>query len=433
MNLAVIGLGKLGLPLAALHAKTHRVYGVDSDAYNVKVINSGRPPIIEPHLPPLLKRVVDAGHLTAHSDYGVVTGTDMSLVIVPTPSLQNGSFDSKYVLSAVEEIGKAIAPQTNRHVVVICSTVMPGECDGIIRATLETASAKVVGENVGLVYSPEFIALGTVIRDMEHPAMVLIGESDPLSGTTYAKLAPPGIPVRKMGLTSAEIAKISLNAYVTMKISFANTLGEICENTCNADAHQITEAIGLDPRVGEPYIRPGGPFGGPCFPRDSKAFGVFANSVGVEPALADATDRINERQINRTIRHIQACGRNSVGILGLTYKPGAGITEEAFGINLALELHRRDYTVKVFDPLVAVKPGMLPKDVVWSLDPQACFGNEMTTVITNPDRAYTKLFPNMLSSDQRNQSIVIDCWDYLPNSPWDDTHIIRLGKGEQCS
>lgn len=435
-TLAVIGLGKLGLPLAALQAQHHRVFGVDLDAHTVKMVNAGRSPIIEPYLPPLLKKVVDGGSLSAHTEYDVVTGTDMSLVIVPTPSNEQGVFTTEYVVEAVRNIGAAVAHQANRHVVVICSTVMPGQCDAAIRPALEAASGKTVGENIGLIYSPEFIALGSVISDMKYPAVTLIGESDEVSGKAYLAVAraitnegPSLPPFRKMSLASAEITKIALNAYVTMKISFANTLGEICESVRGADAQAIADAIGLDPRVGKPYIRPGGPFGGPCFPRDNRAFAAFGESVGVHTPLAVATDEVNDRQVDRIMHHIERVGRKTVGVMGLTYKAGAPIFEESFGMKLAVELHRREYVVKVYDPFAIVRPQGLPDEISWNLNPEACFGNTTTTVLTLPDSRVAKLLPEVLSADIRTTSIIIDVWDFLPPSPWDATHIIRLGKG----
>lgn len=434
MNLAVIGLGKLGLPLAVLQAKHHNVIGIDLDAAVVKKINNGVSPLMEPGVPNLLSKAIKSGAFTATTNMAEVEGSDMSLVIVPTPSLDSGAFTSRYVLSAVSAIGAAIKDQAKRHVVVICSTVMPGECEGSITSVLESTSGKTVGgDSLGLVYSPEFIALGSVLFDMENPSMVIIGESDPASGSTYERLVVSDVPVRFMSLTSAEIAKISLNAFVTMKISFANTLGEICENTLDADASAIAEAIGLDPRVGSAYIRPGGPYGGPCFPRDNRAFGIVGRDAGIPMVLSEATDKVNDRQIARVIKHIQKHDRKRIGIVGFTYKPGTPIFEESFGLKLSKQLLFLDYEVVVYDPMLKAKPADVPEEIIWRMRPELCFGNSMTTVITTPDRNIGNLFPEIFSDDARIASVVIDCWDFLPPSPWDATHIVRLGKGEQCS
>ena len=436
MKLTVIGLGKLGLPLACLQAQHHRVFGIDLNQDTVNAINRGRSPIDEPGVEDLIDEVVlVTGQLTAHSNYGPVTGTDMSMVIVPTPSGGLGAFSSQYVIEALREIGTAIAGQVNRHVVVICSTVMPGECDGF-RSVLEKYSGKEVGgRDLGLVYSPEFIALGTVIEDMKWPAVTLIGESDEESGRAYLQVARsitnegPGLPpYRRMSLTSAEIAKISLNAYVTMKISFANVLGEVCERYAEADAFEIAQAIGLDPRVGKQYLRPGGPYGGPCFPRDNRAFALVGENVGVSMPLAKATDEINDRQIDRMVRHLASYSQRTVGILGLSYKPGTSITEESFGIKLAKALEAEGYEVRVFDKGVQRKVGVLPLDVMWHTDLGMCVGNDVITVIANPDPAIVGHFPTVLSGEARQGAVIIDPWDCIPKGPWDETHVIRLGR-----
>lgn len=427
MDLAVIGLGKLGLPLACLQAQHHRVFGIDTTPETVRLVNHGISPIVERGIVPLLKEVINSGQLTAHSEYSVVTGTDLSLVIVPTPSKDSGEFSSAYVVDAVRQIGKAVRTQDNRHVVVVCSTVMPGTCDGIVRETLEMASRKRVGEDIGLIYSPEFIALGTVIEDMKNPAMTLIGESDELSGATYARLAVHDKPVRFMGLTSAEIAKIALNAYVTMKISFANVLGELCESYVDADATDISQAIGLDPRVGRQYVRPGGPYGGPCFPRDNRAFTLVGENVGVSMPLAKATDEINDRQIDRVVRHLASYPQRTVGILGLSYKPGAPISEESFGVKLAEELIRRDYRVKVYDHLIKPDKSLLPDEVTWA-DLPGCVGDDIVTIIAIPDPAIISQFPIVFSGDKRNRSTVVDCWNCLPAGPWDETNVVRMNR-----
>lgn len=427
MNLAVIGLGKLGLPLALLQSKNHNVVGIDLNKKIVDMVNRGIPPIWEPEVPGRLTRALADGTFVATTDMGQVEGTEISLIIVPTPSSDDGSFSSKYVLDAIMGIGQAIRNQDKRHVVVVCSTVMPGQCEGPIREMLEKESGKTVGDSVGLVYSPEFIALGSVIEDMLNPDVTLIGSSDPVSSGTYAAICPQGVPVHYMSLTSAELAKISLNSYVTMKISFANTLGEICEHLPGANAQDVSKAIGADSRVGSAYIRPGGPYGGPCFPRDNRAFVSLGTSLGVDTPLAIATDKVNRRQIGRVLEHVTKHDRKRVGILGFTYKQRTPIVEESFGINLAKQLLFEGYEVVAYDPMLKRKPEEAPEELDWVMNPESCFGNNTVTVVTLPEREISELFPKILSDGGRINSVVIDCWNSLPMGPWDDTHIVRLG------
>lgn len=434
--ISVVGLGKLGLPLATLHAQHTLVLGVDLSTQTVAAIRSKECPITESGVKDLLVRAIIQKSFHAYTDYAAVRDTDMTLVIVPSPSDETGAFSSEYVLDALYEIGKAIRGKTARHTVVICSTVMPGECQNSFLPVLVETSGKTIGVDLGLVYSPEFIALGSVVADMQRPDMIIIGESDPESGRLYEQLARKIIIPRvnheinprahHMSLTSAEIAKISVNAYVTMKISFANTLGEVCQKTPGASATQIAAAIGADSRIGTKYLRPGVAFGGPCFPRDNRAFAVFGLDKGVRMVLAEATDQINGRQIDLMVDRIKEIGRRRVGILGLSYKPGTPITEEAFGLLLAAELSRLGYDVVVYDPLVRQQDGLLPGDVSWKHSPGDTVADDTVTVLCTPDPVFN-IFPQVFSDEGKRNGLVLDCWGTIPEGPWDDTHIDRLG------
>lgn len=431
MILSIIGLGKLGLPLAVLHAQHHQVVGIDVSEDTVKKLRNGESPIKEPGVQELLTRAIRNNSFCAYTDFDMVATTDMSLIIVPTPSGADGAFSSEYVLDAVYEIAKAIRKSTGhrQHTVVVCSTLMPGECVNSILPVLRQNSGGRFGINMGLVYSPEFIALGSVIQDMRNPDAVVIGQSDPQSGRAYETLVHTLIanhpPIFRMSLTSAEITKISVNAYVTMKISFANALAEVCEKIPFADAGHVAEAIGADSRIGPKYLRPGIAFGGPCFPRDNRAFSLFGAQQGVNMSLAYATDTVNERQLDVMMDRIATIGRTRVGILGLSYKPGTPVTEEAFGTILAERLVKEGYEVVVYDPLVT-NHSVLPKSVIWKLTPVDTVADDMFTIVCTPDKAFN-VFPGVFSDDGKRNGLVLDCWGMIPEGPWDDTHILRVG------
>lgn len=436
MNVTVIGLGKLGLPLACLHAQHNNVFGIDQNKSTVKAINRGENPVREPGLNELLYKVRSGGTFTAHNTFAPVRDSDISLVIVPTPSLDSGAFTNKFVVDAVRSIGKELRHTDRYHVVVICSTVMPGSTNGPIRAALEEASGRTVGTNLGLCYSPEFIALGSVIEDMKWPDMIMIGESDERAGKTYRDLAIQicnegfTIPsVCHMTLVDAELAKIAINTFVTMKISFANTLGELCENLPGANANRVANAVGLDSRIGRKYLKPGVSFGGPCFPRDNRAFRTLARSVGVSAPLAAATDAVNVEQVERVLRFIKASGRHVVGVLGMSYKPGTPVFEESFGTKLVDELLEQGYEeIFVYDPLVGYEQaGHLFGRVWWKHGSFDCMGNDVVTVIANPDPHYSDAFPLAFQSADRQQALIIDPWGVVPEGPWDDTNVLRLG------
>ena len=181
-TVSVIGLGKLGSPLAAcVAAKGFRVIGVDIDARKVEDLNRGRPPVFEPQLEDTIR--ASAGRISAIQDVeAAVAASEITFIVVATPSEPDGNFSLRYVLASCEAIGRALRSKASRHLVVLTSTVMPGSTGGIVRETIEKASGKQVGRDFGLCYNPEFIALGSVIRDLLNPDFLLIGESDPQSG-----------------------------------------------------------------------------------------------------------------------------------------------------------------------------------------------------------------------------------------------------------
>ena len=355
MRIAVVGLGKLGAPLAAvLASKGNEVLGIDVNAEVVRLVNEGRAPVDEPGLQDLV--AASCERLRATTDFTAAAEREVIVLLVPTPSDERGSFTNAFILSALEALGPALQGCDDYQVVVIGSTVMPGSCDSEIRPALERLSGRQVGESLGLCYSPEFIALGNVIRDMLAPDMVLIGESDPRAGEVlerlYSSVCENDPPIRHMAIVNAELTKIAVNTYVTMKISYANALADICERLPGADVDSVTDALGLDSRIGGKYLRGALAYGGPCFPRDNKAFAVLARDIGAEPALAEATDAINVAQADRLARIVQSRleGRNPVGVLGLSYKPDTGVIDDSPGVALAGLLARDGYDVSVYDP-----------------------------------------------------------------------------------
>jgi UDPglucose 6-dehydrogenase len=300
-RLSIIGLGKLGSPMAAVMAvKGFEVIGLDLNERLVSAINEGAAPVQEPRL----QEFIDQGRarLRATASYDeAILNSDITFIIVPTPSDKDRMFTNKYVVASVQEIGRSLRKKTGRHIVVVTSTVMPGSTGGEIREALERASGRKVGPELGLAYNPEFIALGTVVRDMLRPDFILIGESDPATGEAleaiYKRSCDNQPIIRRMNFVNAELTKISVNTYVTTKISYANMLAEMCDKLPGADVDVVSTAVGSDTRVGSKYIKGAIGYGGPCFPRDNKAFAALGRHLGVRCDLAEATDAINDHQI----------------------------------------------------------------------------------------------------------------------------------------
>jgi UDPglucose 6-dehydrogenase len=434
MRVAVVGLGKLGAPLAAvLASKGHDVLGIDVDTRAVRLVNDGRAPVDEPGLPELV--FASRERLAAATDFTLAGDREVIILLVPTPSDERGAFVNTHLLTALEALGPGLQACADYQVVVVASTVMPGSCEAEIRPALERASGRRVGESLGLCYSPEFIALGSVIRDMLTPDMVLIGESDARAGEVlerlYGGVCENDPPVRHMALVNAELTKIAVNTYVTMKISYANALAGMCERIPGADVDEVTGALGLDTRIGKKYLRGAVAYGGPCFPRDNKAFATLARDLGSHSALAEATDAINRAQSDRLARTVRSYLKDgsAVGILGLSYKPFSTVIEESPGIALAHLLAEEGHNVNVYDP-AALEPALraLPDAVNGCGSVAELMATCDVVAITTPWPEFAAL-PLQPAASAGERVVVIDCWGLLSGEGHGEAvEIVRLGR-----
>lgn len=416
---SIVGLGKLGASMAAaIASRGFDVVGVDVNESAVAAVNAGRAPVQETGLDELL--AANRERVRATPDYrDAIAASDVTFVIVPTPSDESGAFSLQYAAAAFADIGGALAHKDGYHLVVLTSTVLPGATRHGLLPTLEQRSGKRAGVDFGLCYSPEFIALGSVIRDFLHPDFLLVGELDERSGRAleeaYAAIMPDRPPCRRMTLENAELAKISLNAYVTMKITFANMLADLCERIPGGDVDVVAGALGLDGRIGRKYLTGALGYGGPCFPRDNLALAFMARALGTSAELPEATDRVN-RSIAATVldRLGVDVGRGTtVAILGLSYKPMSHVIEESQGVAVANALARAGARVIAHDPLAGAAAARELADHCLIVDSVSdCLAQASTVVITTPDPAYAALTASDFESAGRSVT-VIDCWRIL--------------------
>jgi len=436
MKISVVGLGKLGSPIVAvLAAKGYDVVGIDANPDFVEKINNHIAPVEEPQLQEFLTE--HKARISATSDWTeAIAGTDITTVIVPTPSGVDGAFRNDYVLSVMDEVGRVLAKKSGYHLVVVHSTTMPGSVGGPIRQRLERAAGRKVGPNLGLCYNPEFIARGDVINGLLHPDFILIGESDKKAGdileAIYRRVIGPQANIARMNFVNAELTKISVNTYVTMKISFANMLGEICDRLKGADVSVVADAIGRDTRIGKKYLKPAVGYGGPCFPRDTIAFGRVAHLVGGTADLALSTETINRRQVERlsdiVAEIIPPAG--TAAVLGLSYKPHTPVVEESQGIMLAKALKDAGLSVVAHDPMASVPARMILGDGVRLVSSarEAIVQADVAVIVT-PWPEYAQIAPDWVT-DGRSRSVV-DCWRQLePDAFEGRCRIVRLGQQE---
>ncbi|MBI2288563.1 MAG: UDP-glucose/GDP-mannose dehydrogenase family protein, partial [Chloroflexi bacterium] len=279
---------------------------------------------------------------------------------------------------------------------------------------IEKHSARKLNEGFGVCYSPEFIALGSVINDFLNPDLVLIGESDTHAGDRLTKIYETACEnkpyIARMSVVSAEITKISLNSYITMKISFANTLANICEAIPGADVDAISKALGADKRISPYYLKGGLAYGGPCFPRDNKAFVSFTRKFGREARLAQATDEVNQEQIQHlkslVLKHLP--DDRKISIVGLAYKPNTPVIEESAAIKLIEELLTKDGEITVYDPLAMDNAREMFADTIsYASSLRECLSSSSCWIFTLPYNELKTIDDSFITS---NPTTIVDCW-----------------------
>jgi len=437
-KVSVIGLGKLGASMAAAFASRGLdVVGVDVNQRSIDFVNEGKAPVQETNLDETIsanKERIRA--TTSHED--AILNSDISFVIVPTPSDERGAFSLQYAAWAFKEIGKALAKKKTYHNVVLTSTVLPGSTRQALIPILEKESGKKAGRDFGVCYSPEFIALGSIIQDFLNPDFTLIGELDDKSGSQleeiYSRVMTNGSPSARMSLENAELTKISVNSFVTTKITFANMLAEICEKLPGGNIDVVTNALGLDTRIGRKYLTGAIGYGGPCFPRDNVALTFIAKELGVEAKLAETTDSMNRavaQKVAERIRPMISEGA-TVAVLGLSYKPFSHVTEESQGVFIAKQLSKNGVRVVAFDPMsneMALEE--IRRHIVVLDSVEECLKQAEAVLITTPDPFFKELTAENFKNE-RAEVMVFDFWRILQEKLAGQKHIkyIAFGNSE---
>ena len=417
MKVSVFGLGKLGLCTAACFAaRGHEVLGYDTSPAVMASLRARQNPIQETGLDDLLAQAWPNLKII-HQPETLVRDTDISLIIVPTPSRPDGRFSNQAVETVLRTIAPALRAKKTFHIVDIVSTVMPGSCQEVFRPLLEELTGKVCGKDFGLVYNPEFIALGTVIHDMRHPDYILIGGR--LGACKWLATFWEGIvlnnpPVHCMTWLNAELTKILQNVLVTQKVSAANMVGNICERFPGADAQAVLRAIGDDRRIGQAYLQAATAYGGPCFPRDARALSQVARAVGAPAYMAGATRVTNDHQttnlVNRVLGFLEDLPERTVAVLGLTYKPGTSVCDDSAAIQLVNALSDAGLDVLAYDPSGHREASHCVSSAVRLAESmEECISGAAVVVIAVPWPEFADLDPTWLER-ANYRPVVLDCW-----------------------
>ena len=348
MKIGLIGAGRLGICLALLiEQEGYHVIASDVREDYVKDLQNKKINSTEPQVQELLEHSINLEFTTDNRK--VIRESDVIFTLVQTPSLEDGSYDVSAVWEVVEDIKQEMSSIANypKSFVVGCTT-NPGDCDKFKDA---------LPESVDVYYNPEFIAQGSIVDDLRHADMVLLGGKGQHSGALemiYYQIQN-GFKVANvstMSARAAELTKIAVNCYLTTKITYANQVGQVMiRDGMEDEVKTVLKAIGSDSRIGTKYLNYGFGFGGPCFPRDNRAFAAYASKAGVETPLGATTDKFNDEHTKFLKEYYVNKNKDNRAYVFhyLTYKDGVDILTESRPYDLALSLLDDGYEVYCLD------------------------------------------------------------------------------------
>ena len=416
MRVSIIGSGYVGTTVAACFADLgHEVINVDIDAAIVDTINAGTAPIHEAGLP---ERVAEhagpdgTGRLEATTEYDAILHTDVTFLCLPTPQTDDGSIDLSIMMTAAEALGATLADKDDHHTVVIKSTVVPGSTEEEITPILEAASDKTAGESLGIGMNPEFLREGTAVDDFLHPDKVVLGADDDTARQVMQDVFEPLVadadaPVVETDTRTAEMIKYANNSFLAAKISLINDIGNICKKV-GVDAYEVADAIALDERIGEQFLRSGVGWGGSCFPKDTAAIRAAAREQGYEPAMLEAAATVNDGQPDRLLalmdRHVDVAGKR-VAVLGLAFKPGTDDIRNSRAIPVIEGLQARGAEIVAYDPVAADNMRERFPDIEYVDTPAAALAETAAALVVTDWPAITALDDEF---DAMQTPIVVD-------------------------
>lgn len=356
MRISVFGIGYVGaVTSACLCDSGHQVIAVDKDSVKVQCLQEGLSPIIEKDLPEFIEKYTKDGSLKATEDIKeAIEQSDISLICVGTPSRKDGSLDLGYVETVCQEIGESIKDKDSFHTVVLRSTMVPGSALKTCLPILEKASGKKAGIDFGFGNNPEFLRESTAIFDYNNPPKIVVGANDEKSAEIIMSLYE-GIEAPRI-ITTVDVAegvKYADNAWHAMKVGFANEIGNILSD-CGVDSHKVMDIFCQDTKlnISKAYLKPGFAFGGSCLPKDVRAIQAKGKEIGLETPIFDSLMIANDNQVKRALEKIKSSGKNSIVMLGLSFKAGTDDLRESPLVTLADQLLKSGYTLKIFDPNV---------------------------------------------------------------------------------
>jgi len=410
-----VGLGKLGLIFSQILASSgFKVYGYDKNLKIKKVISSN-----DKNIEPKLNELIDKNKKNftfLENTEKAIKETSAIILVLPTPSKKNHDFDNKYIFETLKKIGKYLKSK-KKYVINITSTVNPGSCSLFVKF-LENNFQLVHGKEFIVTYNPHLIALGSIYENVINSELVIIG-SDLSYGHIYLKKLYSKIykknlkRLKFLNLKEAEISKISINSFITMKISFSNTLSQIADHQKGINVSKIINTVGSDSRIGKKYLGLGGSYSGPCFPRDSLNFSSYLKKVNAKNYIPIAVEKINQFQIQRYLKIFKESlklfyKKPTIGICGIAYKTNTTITDFSPGIQIIKKLIK-NYKIIVYEEN-NINDAFIIKSKIHYYDNIKTFFNKSDIIFVCYNN---NIFKKMQKIKPKDKKVVIDLWNFL--------------------
>jgi UDPglucose 6-dehydrogenase len=433
VKISVLGLGFVGLTLAAVNAKRgFDTIGIDINSKKIDKIKQGIPDFYETKLESILKESIKKKKIKFSNNVNEILKTDITFVTVGTPSTDKGKIDLSYLKKAISSIIKILKEKEKKHTIVIKSTVIP-------TTTLKEIFPKTSKlKNVNLVVNPEFLREGLAVDDLLNPHLIVIGENKKGDGNElkkYYKEFYKNIPEFLFtDYSSAEMIKYSNNAFLATKISFINSIANICQEIPNADVKTIAYAIGKDPRIGPLFLNSGPGFGGSCLPKDLSALIHFSQKIKNSSSFLKSVKEVNDNQPEKIIKIIREMGvlkkGNIISILGLAFKKNTDDIRASRTIPFVELLLKNNVLVKVHDPMALKNfKGIFHDKITYCKTVKECIKKSDCCVIMTGWDEYKKLEPEDFKNNMKIVNIV-DAQRALKNKKFEMLSFKAIGLGK---
>jgi len=414
IKISVVGLGFVGLSLVVVNAvRGFHTIGVDINEKKIRSLKSGKSDIFEPNLEKYLKKSLKSRNLEFTTDLRkAIMNSDLTFLTVGTPSTSLGTINLDFIKKATKQIHTILKEKSGYHVIVVKSTVIPQTTQLEILPILQDLIDR---KTVDVLVNPEFLREGSAINDLENPHLIVIGENNKKSGlflekyyrSFYSKL----FEIIHTNLSTAEMIKYANNAFLATKISFINSIANICQKIPDADVTTVAAAIGKDPRIGSSFLNAGPGFGGSCLPKDLLALLKYSEKLGGTNTLLQAVKNVNDSQPKKIIelmKELKVCSRGkTVSILGLSFKKDTDDIRSAVSINVVKELTRRGLKVRVHDPMAMNNFKTIFRNRInYCIGVKECLTNSDCCIILTDWDEYKRLVPSTFERNMSNPNII---------------------------